>query len=312
MVPRLLLCANPAASGFTGGLHREVVARLRRAFDVETTWPNSPAETRSVTAAAAGDGVEVVVAMGGDGVVHHVANGVGGTAAALGIIPAGTTNVFGRLIGIPSNPKKAADFICRDPTARPIPTAMLTLDHGEAGMENRLTTFSTGVGFDADVVQVAEQEPFRKYWFGGVHYARTAASVVWKDYAHRPPLLEVTAGGRSAKAVAVLVQLHQKYTYFGRVALTLGPWSPGTATVLVAHSLARRRVGRILFGAVSGRPLANIEGIEVWEGITSLDVTIGDATIPAQADGELLGSPRRITVETRPDYLRVIAPPPVS
>ena len=285
-----------------------MVARLRTAFDVEAEWPKSPAETRAMAAAAAADGVETVVAMGGDGVVHHVAGGVGGTKTALGIVPVGTTNVFGRLIGIPSSPKKATEFICSDVTPRPVPTALLTLDHGDGAVENRLATFSAGVGFDAEVVEVAEQEPYRKYRFGGIHYARTAASVLWKDFANRTPQLEVTSAGRSAMAVAVLVQLHDKYTYFGRVPLTVGPHVPGTATVLVAHSLPRRRITPLLFGTVSGRDLSKIDGIEVWAGVTALEVVIGDADIPAQADGEILGSPRTISMATRPDHLRVLAP----
>ena len=306
---RLLLCANPAASGFTGGLHREVVARLRDSFDVEAEWPKNPSETRRISTEAAAAGIETVVAMGGDGVVHHVANGLSGSTTALGIIPVGTTNVFGRLIGIPSNPKKAADYLCSDVEPRPVSTAMLSLDHGESGVEKRLATFSAGIGFDAEVVQVAEQEPYRKYRFGSLHYARTTASVVWKRFDAREPALHVTAGERSVDAVAVLVQIHSKYTYFGRLALRLGAYTPDTATVLVARSLPRRKIPSLLLRTASSRDLNAIDGIEVWEGVTSFEVKVESAEIPTQADGEILGHPRAISVEIHPDQLYVLAPP---
>ncbi|NNF62718.1 MAG: hypothetical protein HKN07_00540, partial [Acidimicrobiia bacterium] len=45
---RLLLIANPAASGFTGALHRQVTESAAAAYDVVPVWPTSAAETRNV------------------------------------------------------------------------------------------------------------------------------------------------------------------------------------------------------------------------------------------------------------------------
>ncbi len=73
---RLLLIANPSASGFTGAALRDVEATLGSKYEVTTAWPNGPAESRQAAADAAADGYAVVAAMGGDGVVHHVANGL--------------------------------------------------------------------------------------------------------------------------------------------------------------------------------------------------------------------------------------------
>ena len=306
---RLLVCANPAASGFTGGLHREVLARLRAEFDVESEWPKTPADTRRVSAQAAAEGFDVVVAMGGDGVVHHVVDGLAGSETSLGIVPAGTTNVLARLIGIPNNARRAVDLIAGPTRPRPVPTAALTLASA-SGVEHRRATFSTGMGFDAEVVEVAEQEPFRKYRFGGVHYARSAATVVWNNFADREPTVTVTDGTRSATAVAVLVQLHEKYTYFGRVPLGFGAHTPGTATVLVATELPRRRIAPLLIGTATGRDLQKIDGVEVWEQVTSLTMTADAQDVAAQADGELLGMPSSMVIEVDPTALRVIAPAP--
>ena len=305
---RVLLCANPAASGFTGGLHRAVLSRLRQHFEVEAEWPKTAADTRAVSAVAATEGFDLVVAMGGDGVVHHVVNGIGGTDTPLGIIPVGTTNVLARLFRLPTGAIGATNFICTRPTPRPAPVAMLTMDHGDNGVESRLATFACGMGFDAAVVRRAEQEPHRKYRLAGLHYAGSAASVAWNEYGRRDPDLLVTAQGRSVSAVAVFVRLYDRYTYFGRVPVRYGAHTPDTLGVLVAHSMSRRRIPQVLWRAVTGRDLAKVDGFEVWTGLSSADVIAAPSGVAAQADGELLGSPRRLSVAIRPNHLRVLRP----
>ena len=73
---RLLIIANPAASGFTGAALRTATNALGRRYEVDTAWPTSAAGSREAAAAAASQGYEVVAAMGGDGVAHHVAQGL--------------------------------------------------------------------------------------------------------------------------------------------------------------------------------------------------------------------------------------------
>lgn len=305
---RVLLCANPAASGFTGGLRRAVVARLRRAFEVHTELPETAAAARAAGAAAAARGFDLVVAMGGDGVVHHVANGIGGTSLPLGIIPTGSTNVLARLAGIPRKPLRAADFICSRPAPRTAPAARLTLDHGDGRVESRVAVFSFGVGFDAAVVQRAEQEPYRKYSLASLHYATSAAAVAWGEYAARKPELQVEFQGLSTAAVAVFVRVYENYTYFGPIPVGFGPSRSDMLTVLVARSFGRRQIPSILWRAVLGRDLARTDGLEVRAGVPAFSIAASPGGILAQADGELLGSPTKLSVAADPDHLRLLAP----
>ena len=275
---------------------------------MEAEWPRSAADTRAVSAAARAEGFELVVAMGGDGMVHHVVNGIGGTGTPLGIVPVGTTNVLARLFGIPSRATKAADFICSRPPPRPAPAAMLTMDHGSGAMETRLATFACGAGFDAAVVQRAEQEPYRKYRLAGLHYAGSAAALAWTVYAGRRAGMVVRSGDRSVSAVAVFVRLYDRYTYFGRVPVRFGSHVPNTLGVLVARSMSRRRIPAILGRAMTGRDIGNVAGFEAWSGVSALEVVAPSSVLPAQADGELLGSGRSLSVSILPDHLRVLMP----
>jgi len=305
-VRSLLLIANPAASRFTGGLHRSVVFRLSKTYDVETTWPTSAGEVEARALQAAHDGVDVVAAMGGDGVVHHVVNGIYGTQATLGIIPAGTTNVLARILGIPTRPGRAAAYLASGPPAIYAPVAQISLDTG-AGTTVRYATFATGVGFDAEVVRVSNLEPYRKYWFGGVHYARSAVGVVLSRDSRQPPNMRVDDGTRSANAAAVLVQIHDPYTYFGRVPLRISPRPHAGLAALLVERLTLPRIPAILLAAVAGRDLQRIPGVHVWKNVRHIDVRAEPGS-PLQADGELLGTVDSVRFSARPRGLRVIAP----
>ena len=181
---RALLVANPSASGFTGSRYRAVSATLRQSYELETIWPESPEGSRKAAAAAAESGLDVVFAMGGDGVVHHVASGLIHTQTALGVIPAGTTNVLSRILGIPGRADKAAAAVV-DSSPRFLPTARLIWSDG--GEEHhRHALFSLGLGFDADVVVKAERRPYAKVRFGSLHYATTTVGTVVGDYRKKP------------------------------------------------------------------------------------------------------------------------------
>lgn len=301
----IVVIANPVASQFTGGSHRDVMAILTRTGTVEAVWPSSATEATSAAASAAAEGTDVVVAMGGDGMVHHVSQGLIGTSATLGIIPAGTTNVVARLLGIPSRPVKAARLITHQSPPRSIGVARMTLTRGSTETTHH-AIFACGLGLDAEVVITADSDPYRKYRFGSIHYARTAIGVGLGRFPGRRPHLTVTHGTRSASATTVLVQFRSVYTYFGKIPLRLGKLPPDPMTVLTLGRLRRHRVPQITADAVLGRDLSRVAEMDVWTEVTAIDVA-ADPPVAAQADGESLGMVDAARVDWLPDSLDVIA-----
>lgn len=260
-----------------------------------------------MAAAAVADGVDIVVAMGGDGMVHHVAQAVVGSSAALGIVPVGTTNVIARLLGVPSRPIKAAKLIAAGPSPRKIGVLSLRAERGSVETVHH-AIFACGLGLDAEVVVRADEDPYRKYRFGSVHYARTAVSVAMGSFASRKPHVAVSIGELEDTVTTVLVQFRDVYTYFGKVPLRLSDDPPRPMTVLTLGRMKRRRIPRIGVTALLGRDLDRIEGMEVVEGVDRLAFT-ADPSVPVQADGESLGLVDAGEMTWVDDALQVLAGP---
>jgi len=90
-----------------GPVHERISEAGAQVNVVET---RSAAHAYQVARQAAGD-CDVVIAVGGDGLLRDVANGVVGTDAALGIVPAGRGNDFARCVGIGQDPAALARLL---------------------------------------------------------------------------------------------------------------------------------------------------------------------------------------------------------
>lgn len=109
-MPRAVLIYNPSAGrGGHHGLAEEVAAILRQAglaIDLRPTL--SAAEATAAAHEAASRRVDRLLALGGDGTLRAAARGLLGSEVALAPIPAGTTNVVARALGLPLAPLRAA------------------------------------------------------------------------------------------------------------------------------------------------------------------------------------------------------------
>lgn len=302
---RLLLIANPSASGFTGAALRDTEAALSESYAVTTAWPNGPAESRQAAADAAADRYAVVAAMGGDGVVHHVANGLAFTDTALGVIPTGTTNVVARILGIPMKPRKAAAaLIAGQP--RPMTLAHIATE-GAMAARSEYAVFSLGMGLDADVVAVSDQRPAAKYYFSSFNFATIATKQVVSDYRRKLPHMAIECDGRRVHASTVLVQVHDMYTYWGRVPLSLSTdTGDGISAVALEQVTINSAIGLVARGLLR-RPTDKQSGVHVFRDLEKL-VVHAEPPAQFQADGELLGTTDSVEITPAYDALAVIAP----
>ncbi len=301
----IAVIANPVASQFTGGAHRQVMSILSTVGEVSALWPGSATEATDAAAKAVAEGARVVVAMGGDGMVHHVGQALVDTDSTLGIIPAGTTNVVARLLGVPTRSSRAAKWIIGAARLKTVGVARMELARGKTQTTHH-AMFACGFGLDAEVVRKADADPYRKYRFGSVHYATTAFGVATKSFPRQEPHLEIAAADHKAEATAVLLQFREMYTYFGKLGIKLSGATPDPMTTLVIERLRRSRIPQIAFDVFTRRELAKVKGFQVWEGTDRLELR-ADPPVAAQADGEGLGIVDAAVVTWQGNALRVLA-----
>jgi diacylglycerol kinase (ATP) len=102
LMRRALLLYNPAAGRFPiKTFVPSVVSPLQAAgWRVELAETLSGSHATSVARQAAAEEFQAVFVIGGDGTVGHVANGLVNTDTALGVLPAGTMNVWAMELGL--------------------------------------------------------------------------------------------------------------------------------------------------------------------------------------------------------------------
>ncbi|MGH2941469.1 MAG: diacylglycerol/lipid kinase family protein [Solirubrobacteraceae bacterium] len=205
---RMLVVVNPIASTMSSRMRNLVVAALQGRYEVESVDTQARGHAIDLCREAAHEGYDVVVSFGGDGTVNEVANGLAGTDTPLTCLPGGATNVLCKMLGIPGDIVDATEHLLAMADAwRP-----RRIDLGTAN--GRAFTFSSGFGLDASVVKRIEQSPklkhhrLREYFF-----VYAAVETVLRQYVRNVPRLEVQVGGRSERAITVVVQNGPWFTY---------------------------------------------------------------------------------------------------
>lgn len=123
-------------------------------FNVEfTRHPRHATEL----AKAARNKFELIIVAGGDGTINEVINGMADSKATLVIIPFGTTNVLASELGIPTDPKKAADLITKGKKIE------MDLGYAETSKESRYFSMMLGVGPFAQVIKGMTPQ-YKKRW----------------------------------------------------------------------------------------------------------------------------------------------------
>lgn len=185
---KILVILNPAARGQRAKSLREKIQALSLKAVVRETV--QPGDAKAMARLGVDEGFRVIVAAGGDGTINEVVNGMGGSRAMLGILPAGTMNVFAMELGIPSS-LDAAWRIIEEGHVRRID---LPVADGEYFVQ------LAGAGLDAEVVRNTPLDS--KKMLGPLSYVLSLAQLT----ARKPPQIHLKLGdGMEREGCFVLI-----------------------------------------------------------------------------------------------------------
>jgi diacylglycerol kinase family enzyme len=259
-------------------------------------------------------GTDVVVALGGDGTVNEVINGLLAdglhpNVPALGIVPAGSTNVFVRALGIPNDPIEATGALLeglRSNTRRAVSLGMA---------DDRYFCFAAGLGFDAQIVHGVERK--RAEGRRSTHVLYTKVGVrefIATDRRHPRLRVELPDGTQLDGVFFAIVANADPRTYVGN--RPLRP-TPDVSFDTGLDVYARRRMGTtgMLFSMArlsGGHPRIGSRGAHVVHDLDRLTL-VAEEPLPFQIDGDAVDFREKVTFHSVPNALQVVGvSPPIG
>jgi diacylglycerol kinase family enzyme len=303
---RMLIIVNPYATTVSDRLKNLVVYALRGSYLVDAIDTEARDHATELTREAARSGYDVVVAFGGDGTVNEAANGLVGTDTPLSCLPGGRTNVYCRMLGIPTDVVDATEHLLQIADDwRP-----RRLDVGI--VNDRYFLFSAGVGLDASVVEQVDAHPRLKARLGEWYYTWTGIRTFNRRYLLRPLRLEADVAGERVEGVSTIVQNASPYTYFGNRPVHMGDGAELDSGDLAGVILTRASpidIPTIIWRALSNRAsLTRHRKVRSFSGITELQVrSLDERPLPLQVDGDYIGEAAEAVFGLRPGGIAVVS-----
>ncbi|MGH2627916.1 MAG: diacylglycerol/lipid kinase family protein, partial [Anaerolineales bacterium] len=295
---------NPAAGRFPAGplLDRAAMVLGQAGWELQVVEASSGEKLTDLARAAVAQGCTAVFVAGGDGSVGRVASALAGTETALGVLPAGTANVWAKELGLPR--LDWLNLFALEDAAQMLAQAQVRMmDLGECN--GRKFLLWAGMGIDGRVVKVLEPRDRWEKALGGINYA---TQVVWKSLDWSGIQLRVHASGRDWEERCIV-----------GVASNIRAYAGG---LFELAQEARVDDGLLDFWLISGRSLIDVvyRTVQVLLGAHTEDPGIahfqaGEATfesdvlsLPMHVDGEPIEMQTPLHFQVHPKALRVLVP----
>jgi diacylglycerol kinase family enzyme len=303
---RMLVIVNPYATTVSDRLKHLVVYALQGRYEVDAIDTERRDHATVLCREAAQEGYDVVVAFGGDGTINEAANGLAGSPTPLTCLPGGATNVYARMLGIPTDIVDATEqllHIADDWRPRKVDLAHVN---------GRAFTFSAGVGLDASVVRRVDRSPTLKASLRQWYFMYSAVSTFSRRYLINPPRVDVEVGGQTVRGVTLIVQNADPFTYFANRPLHVAEGAGLDTGTLAGVVLSRARpldlptVGaRLLSQRLRVLGHRRVVGFTAE---TALRMRSADGRpIPIQVDGDYIGDADEAVFGISPGGLTVVS-----
>jgi diacylglycerol kinase family enzyme len=306
---RVLVVSNPRATATTLRQRDVLVHALASDAKLEVEETANRGHAAALACRAMRDGFDVVVALGGDGTVNEVVNGlltdgVHPDVPRLGIVPAGSTNVVARALGLPNDPVEATSVLI---------DAMAADRRRQIGLglaDDRWFVFTAGFGYDAAVVAAVEAHRRRGHTSTPALYVRTAVRTFFRQDRRRPAItLEFPDGSSVPGLHMALVTNCDPWTYLGDRPVSPTPQA-SFETGLDVYARTRMGTPGILLAAARmiaapGRATGRRGfGARLEHDLTAFTLR-ADRPLPFQVDGDALDERQLVMFRGVPRALEV-------
>jgi len=300
---RAVIAYNPTAGRYPSHLLTERAAQglQKHGWIVSLEQTRSGEHITELASQAASEAVDVFFVAGGDGSLNCAVVGLLGSQTALGVLPAGTANVWAQELGLPG--LTWTRWLALEESARILAEGSIrTIDVGLCNQRPFLLW--AGVGLDAFVVHHLEPRQRWEKHFAVIQYA---ASVVWHATYWHGMNLEVVADGAYIEGHFLLALVSNVHLYAGGMA-TLFPnarLDDGEMDLWLFEGETIGDTVQLAIGLLSGRHEQSPRVRRVPFRKLSMH---SDSPMYVQMDGEPVDSGDPVTIQVQPNALRVLLP----
>lgn len=302
-MPKAVLVYNPMAGRFPARPLVEKAAEVLRhhGWNLEVQQTEGGPHITELARSAAGRGLEGFFVAGGDGSINHALSGLVGSETALGVLPAGTANVWAQELGLPiltwtrmSALEESAQLLA----GADIHAVDVGLCNGKPYL------LWAGVGLDAYIVHRIEPRGRLEKYFAVIQYAAEAA---WNAGFWHGVNLRVEVGGEKISGQYLLAVVSNIHLYAGGFAqispqarlddgeMDLWLFEGNDIVGTVQHAI----------DMLAGRHQNSDSVVRFSTSSLSLE---SDSTLYFQLDGEPVQEDGKVRIEVLPQSLRVFIP----
>ena len=298
-----LLVYNPVAGRYPSRMLTEQAAKVLEGYgwqvDIETTRDGS--QIPLLAQQAVQDHKDSIIIVGGDGSLNQALPSLVGTDTALGVLPAGTSNVWAQELGLPG--LSWTRWKALEESAHRL--AKGDVRRVDVGICNeRFFLLWSGIGIDAFIVHRIEP---RKQWEKNFTLVRYGASVVWSASHWQGVDIRILADGLQVEGKFMLVEVSNIRLYAGGLA-KLSPQAKLDDGLMELWLFDGESVNDVLQQAWSLWSGRHVESDRVKFVQFSQIVLESDTLIYLQMDGEPEFGGQQVAISVLPRKLKVMVP----
>jgi len=296
------LIVNLTAGGGKPNHHLETVLKYLKenGLNFKVSITSHQGEAVELAQRAADNGAELIVSVGGDGTVNEIVNGImkSKNDPSLGIIPLGWANDFIKSTDIPSDIIEACKILVRG-----------KIKEIDVGIINEKIYFANicGVGFDAEVAQLANQmkskHPNLRILSAFVYVFATVKKLLSPFSYHD---VKIKFDGQEIHSKILFIAISNGKFYGGRFKITPEAiLDDGLLEVCVVEEMGRLKYLMSIPKVFKGTH-ESIKGINFYR---AKEVVIQSSVpILAQVSGEVIEGQKEFSITLLPKSLKLIVP----